>query len=897
MLENRLNFEYQIGGSLAKNAPSYVTRKADSVFYEALKAGEFCYVLNSRQMGKSSLRVRTMQRLANEGFCCAFIDLTEIGIQGVTPDKWYAGIVQLLVSSCELNIKLSWRTWWRERLELFSPVQRLSQFIREILLVEVKEKIVIFIDEVDLVLSQPFSLDDFFALIRFCFEERKINPDYERITFALLGVATPSDLIKDKMHTPFNIGRAIELQGFTFSEVQPLVEGLQGKVNYPQAVMKEILQWTGGQPFLTQKICQLMVNSSTEQNTPGVEEVIRLQVIANWESTDEPEHLRTIRNRILTNEQRAVQFLGLYQQILEQGAIAANGSQDQQQLRLCGLVVERLGQLTVYNRIYANIFNQQWVEQRLAEIRPYAVALASWLASSGQDQSQLLQGAALQSVLTWTLGKSLSEADYQFLVACQELEQQRTKTALETLEQASRLLAEARQKARSQVLKRRIGKPWLFGVMLMVVGIIFLLRFGGWLQGLEWNLLDQCFRWRSPEPMERRIALVTIDESDLTAVGQWPIPDQVLAQTIAQIKSQNPRSIGLDLYRNLPVEPGHEQLLKLFESTSNLFGVEKVVKNPIAPPAVLKGREQIGFVDQVLDSDGKVRRALLSVADKNGKVELSLAVKLALHYLTTQGVTWETAKDNPYRVRLGKAVIERFEKNDGGYVNAQSGGYQILLNFRGNQEQFVNFSLQQVLSNQVPPGSFSDRIILIGTTAESLNDFFFTPYSSTLFASPVPMAGITLHANIVSQMISAAMDGRPMLRVWSESLEWLWVLIWAMIGTLISWWFKAPLVIAIMLILWSMGLIIMGHSAFLLGWWLPVIPPLLSLLGSALVLLMISNKQLDQLQFHRTVTTLLQDYQNSPTAARIALEYLKQSETKERQAFLALTLSQLHQIV
>ncbi len=169
-------------------------------------------------MGKSSLRVQTMQRLQADGFVCAFIDLTGIGKEDVTAEKWYAGIVQSLVSSCQLTKKINWRKWWKERRDLFSPVQRLNLFIDEILLVEISQKIVIFVDEIDRVLSQSFSLDDFFALIRFFYNKRVDNSEYKRLSFALLGVATPSDLIADKTQTPFNIGKAIELYGFKIDE-------------------------------------------------------------------------------------------------------------------------------------------------------------------------------------------------------------------------------------------------------------------------------------------------------------------------------------------------------------------------------------------------------------------------------------------------------------------------------------------------------------------------------------------------------------------------------------------------------------------------------------------------------------------------------------------------------
>lgn len=451
---------YQVGGSLPPNSPTYVKRQADEDFYQGLKAGQFCYVLTSRQMGKSSLQLRTMQRLQAEGVACAAIDLSEIGNWDVTQNQWYAGIIYSLVNNLELGDRIDLRNWWRER-EFLSPVQRLSEFIEKVLLVEVTEKIAIFVDEIDSVLSLNFPIDDFFAFIRACYNKRAENPEYLRLTFALLGVATPADLIEDKSRTPFNIGKAIQLKGFKLDEAQPLAVGFTEEIGNSQILLAEILAWTGGQPFLTQKVCQLITSSPLGElpisnSQFSIAEIIRSHIVENWEVTDEPKHLKTIRDRLLRNEQRTGRLLGLYQQILQTGEITADRSSEQTELQLSGLIIKQQGKLKVANRIYAAVFNRNWVENILANRRPYAESFAAWLASDCQDESRLLRGKALQDALDWMADRSLSDRDYQFLTASQELDRQQVQIALDAERKANLILAEAQRKA-NRTIKRGIA--------------------------------------------------------------------------------------------------------------------------------------------------------------------------------------------------------------------------------------------------------------------------------------------------------------------------------------------------------------------------------------------------------------------------------------------------------
>lgn len=378
------------------------------------------------------------------------------------------------------------------------------------------------------------------------------------------------------------------------------------------------------------------------------------------------------------------------------------------------------------------------------------------------------------------------------------------------------------------------------------VGItLIVLRAIGLFQMLELSLFDRWFNWRPLEDPDRRIAIVGITESDLRQVGTWPIPDRLLAQLLNKIKAQNPAAIGLDIYRDLPVDPGYDRLVDVFESTPNLIGIRKAVgdrnRQGVAPPPVLARLDRVAANDFPLDTDGKIRRAFLYLDDENGNIIYSLAFRLSWIYLKERGI--EPKMEGETRIVLGKTSFSPFSSHDGGYVGAEDSGYQVLLNFRGPSHTFDRVSLFEVLEERIPSDFFRDRIILIGSTAESLKDYLLIPYSSDFMGLPEAMAGVEVHANLTSQIIAGALEGRSQLKTWPELIEWLWILAWSAIGTTIicQWYYENDLAkisfprtgsrIAIA----SSSLLCLGYLAFLSSWWIPILPAFFSLMAATIV--------------------------------------------------------------
>jgi diguanylate cyclase (GGDEF)-like protein len=384
----------------------------------------------------------------------------------------------------------------------------------------------------------------------------------------------------------------------------------------------------------------------------------------------------------------------------------------------------------------------------------------------------------------------------------------------------------------------------------IVATLVILTSLTGLLQPLEFLTFDHFFRWRSPENIDPRIVIVTISESDISQLKQWPLSDEMLVKLINTIKQHQPRVIGLNIFRDFPVEPGYQELISLFKSTPNLIGIEKVISQPIAGPPILSERQQIGFVDVVLDEDGTVRRDLLTMTPKENLTKLSFPMTLSLKYLEKEGITPQLARQFSQDIIIGKSHLIPLSKNAGSYISIDNAGYQILLNFTGREDRFKHLSILEVLNNQIPNNILRDRLVLIGVTADSINKSLFTPYSSSQ-----PTSGVIVQANSVSQILSAALDDRSLLRVLPEFLECLWLVFWTLIAAItIKILIRQDLLnynsmlkwgaITIINLVLSISLIGTNYLLFLLGWWIPTISPLLGIVGASVIVIIYEWKYL-----------------------------------------------------
>lgn len=419
-------------------APSYIERSADARLLDALLAGEYVFVLDSRQKGKSSLVARTLVKLKEHGVQTVKLDLQRIGAN-VTPEQWYAGLLAGIGQELGCTPRL-FEHWAAH--QTLGPLARWLAAIETVALPDLEHPLVIFVDEVDFVRALPFPTDEFFGGIRDCYNRRTNDPNFTRLTFCLVGVATPSQLVRNPEITPFNIGLRLELSDFTREETQGYAAALNAPNRDGQALLERVHHWVNGHPYLTQLLCSHLAGNPAITNSKGVDALVQTLFLAPEARSQEPNFIDVERHLLepdvpgMTPEERKTQVLELYGRMLKGRPV--EGQEENPifaTLRLSGVGLDERGQLRVRNRTYRHVFDEQWRRKRLpdAEVRrqrgaariavlrtAVVAAILLGIASVvGENFRRLAQSAELQR------DRALAEAYQSGMTACTQFEEDR----------------------------------------------------------------------------------------------------------------------------------------------------------------------------------------------------------------------------------------------------------------------------------------------------------------------------------------------------------------------------------------------------------------------------------------------------------------------------------------
>ncbi len=386
-------------------------------------------------------------------------------------------------------------------------------------------------------------------------------------------------------------------------------------------------------------------------------------------------------------------------------------------------------------------------------------------------------------------------------------------------------------------LSRKISSsPDLVSLLIgmLAFGVVLTVRELGMFQGAELRIYDTFLRWRAQDVRDDpRIVLIEITEDDISnpKLGDWPLWDAELAKLLGILEEQRPAAIGVDLYRNLPVPKDGSQLPQLNEVLRNngniicIWTTEDAHHHGVPPPSLLRPYpERLGINSFTPDYqiDKIVRRGVLLLYDGTNACP-SLTLQLALLYLDAQHIHVETVGN----IQLGKTVFRPFERNDGAYVNADADGYQMLLDFKG-PKQFQSYTLTQALSGQIPSGALRNKVVLVGDTADSKMDYFVTPLQ-------YQHRGLVVHAQMLNQLLRAALDGDRPLEVWQEWKELVWILVWCLLGTAIGYWVRSPWKFVLLAVVCLVALGACAWWSFRANWWILSATPATAFLVSAIV--------------------------------------------------------------
>ncbi len=422
---SRSAMRLQVKGALREDA-LYIERSADFQLESALHAGEYCYILAPRQIGKSSLRLHTARALGSRGILCIHIDLTLIGGHDdqESLSGWYFSLLSTIASQLSLADPLS---YWQRR-DGALPVFHFSRYLRTEVLAHIAAPIVIFIDEIDYLKSLPFDTDEFIDAIRGCYDTRGEDKTYSRLTFCLLGVVAPGDLIRNPQITPFNIGQPIALSDFCREELDSFAPMLTALGGDSTLWLNEIYRWTAGHPYMTQALCQHLCTENANASLIGnvaqqVERSVNALFLRRGRIADPNLGYAEKRLESQSDPLRKAELLAMYRRLLERQVIAVdNGSSVQQELQLCGMAAQQdLGSgmrtLRVRNRVFARVFDLEWLCEKETQ-RKLTQAMRIWY-DAGRSHDVLLRGIDLEEAQAWASehGGELTQEENLFLRA------------------------------------------------------------------------------------------------------------------------------------------------------------------------------------------------------------------------------------------------------------------------------------------------------------------------------------------------------------------------------------------------------------------------------------------------------------------------------------------------
>ncbi len=361
----------------------------------------------------------------------------------------------------------------------------------------------------------------------------------------------------------------------------------------------------------------------------------------------------------------------------------------------------------------------------------------------------------------------------------------------------------------------------------LATGLVAGVRQFGWLQSLELATFDRMVQIRSNSAPDPRILVVAITEADIQEQKRFPLSDEAIANTIQRLQQYKPRVIGLDVFRDIPQEPGRTALLSALKA-SNVIAITNLGM-PMTPAPSSVPFERVGFNDVVLDTDSVVRRNLLfaNLPDRE-EVFHSFALRLATLYLAKNRILLKPNPRDRTLAQLGQAEFMPLTSNFGGYSNLDDRGYQIMMQYRG-QNAIQQVSLGDVLKGRMQPEQIQDKIVLIGTTAANAKDLFQTPFSP-LDAENPRMPGVMIHAHMVSQFLDTALGEKKLIWAWSEPLEIAWILGWAIAAGSLAWFVRhRPFVFVLAEGLLFMSLLGVSYIIFLRGGWLVIAAPAIAI--------------------------------------------------------------------